>query len=102
MVESSWIGLRVPAIADELRCSPNTVRRWLHRFNLMGLHGLEDLGGRGRRRRISEAERSRVIGLANRCRRVGRPCRRTVSWPRRRSPGRRSGPLTPWPQRPAG
>ncbi len=29
----------------------------------MGLDGLEDLGGQGRKRRITEAERSRVIGL---------------------------------------
>ncbi|MBB4902871.1 helix-turn-helix domain-containing protein [Streptomyces griseomycini] len=62
-VEPSWSGQRVPAIADELRCSPRTVRRWLHRFNRSGLDGLEDLGGQGRKRRITEAERSRIIGL---------------------------------------
>jgi transposase len=61
MVELSWAGLRVPAIADELRCSQKTVRRWLHRFNRFGLEGLEDLGGQGRKRRITEAERSRII-----------------------------------------
>ncbi|MFE1315631.1 helix-turn-helix domain-containing protein, partial [Streptomyces sp. NPDC058755] len=43
MVELSWSGQTVPAIADELRCSPKTVRRWLHRFNCLGLDGLEDL-----------------------------------------------------------
>ncbi|MGW0630655.1 helix-turn-helix domain-containing protein [Streptomyces sp. NPDC002758] len=63
MVEPSWSGQRVPAIADELRCSPKTVRRWLHRFNRVGLDGLEDLGGQGRKRRITEAERSQIIGL---------------------------------------
>jgi transposase len=63
MVELSWAGQRVPAIADELRCSSKTVRRWLHRFNRLGLDGLEDLGGQGRKRRITEAERSRIIGL---------------------------------------
>jgi transposase len=63
MVELSWAGQRVPAIADELRCSPKTVRRWLHRFNRLGLDGLEDLGGQGRKRRITESERSRIIGL---------------------------------------
>ncbi|WP_308403339.1 helix-turn-helix domain-containing protein [Streptomyces sp. BV286] len=51
------------AIADDLRCNRKTVRRWLHRFNGSGLDGLEDLGGQGRKRRISEAERSRIIGL---------------------------------------
>ncbi|GGZ24898.1 hypothetical protein GCM10010300_80510 [Streptomyces olivaceoviridis] len=63
MVELSWSGQRVPTIADELRCSPKTVRRWLHRFNRLGLDGLEDLGGQGRKRRITETERSRIIGL---------------------------------------
>ncbi|MFI8089167.1 helix-turn-helix domain-containing protein [Streptomyces sp. NPDC086080] len=47
----------------ELRCSPKTVRRWLHRFDRSGLDGLEDLGGQGRKRRITEAERSRTIVL---------------------------------------
>ncbi|WP_308377972.1 helix-turn-helix domain-containing protein [Streptomyces sp. ISL-98] len=63
MVELSWSGQRVPGIADELRCSPKTVRCWLHRFNRSGLDGLEDLGGQGRKRRITEEERSRIIGL---------------------------------------
>ncbi|MGW7007995.1 helix-turn-helix domain-containing protein [Streptomyces sp. NPDC054933] len=63
MVELSWTGLRVPAIAVELGCSEKTVRRWLHRFNRSGLEGLEDLGGPGRKRRITDAERSRIIGL---------------------------------------
>ncbi|WP_229877096.1 helix-turn-helix domain-containing protein [Streptomyces bluensis] len=47
MVEPSWDGSLVPQIADELRCSQKTVRRWLHRFNRLGLEGLEDLGGQG-------------------------------------------------------
>jgi transposase len=63
MVELSWARLWVPAIADELGCGQKTVRRWLHRFNRYGLEGLEDLGGQGRKRRITEAERSRIIAL---------------------------------------
>ncbi|GHI10316.1 hypothetical protein Scel_86370 [Streptomyces cellostaticus] len=63
MVELSWDGWLVPQIADELRCSQKTVRRWLHRFNRSGLEGLEDLGGQGRKRRITEAERSRIIAM---------------------------------------
>jgi hypothetical protein len=63
MVEPSWGGWLVPQRADELRCGQKTVRRWLHRFNRCGLEGLEDLGGQGRKRRITEAERSRIIGL---------------------------------------
>ncbi|MFJ8313894.1 MULTISPECIES: helix-turn-helix domain-containing protein [unclassified Streptomyces] len=63
MVRLSWAGRTVPAIADGLGCSQKTVRRWLHRFNHAGLEGLEDLGGQGRKRRITEAERSRIVGL---------------------------------------
>ncbi|MFD4635385.1 helix-turn-helix domain-containing protein [Streptomyces sp. NPDC058473] len=63
MIELSWSGLRVPAIAVELGCSQKTLRRWLHRFNRSGLQGLDDLGGQGRKRRITEEERSRVIAL---------------------------------------
>ncbi|MGW2825952.1 helix-turn-helix domain-containing protein [Streptomyces sp. NPDC001443] len=63
MIELSWSGLRVPAIAVELDCSQKTVRCWLHRFNRCGLEGLEDLGGQGRKRRITEAERSKIVGL---------------------------------------
>ncbi|WP_406841602.1 helix-turn-helix domain-containing protein (plasmid) [Streptomyces sp. AHU1] len=60
MIELSWSGLRVPAIAEELDCSQKTVRCWLRR---LGLEGLDDLGGQGRRRRITEQERSRIISL---------------------------------------
>ncbi|WP_245882988.1 helix-turn-helix domain-containing protein [Streptomyces hyaluromycini] len=63
MVELSWGAARVPAIAAELGCSEKAVRRWLHRFNRLGLEGLENLPGGGRRRRITEAERSRIVGL---------------------------------------
>ncbi|WP_371643217.1 helix-turn-helix domain-containing protein [Streptomyces mirabilis] len=46
MIELSWSGLRVRAIAVELGCSQKTVRCWLYRFNRLGLQGLDDLGGR--------------------------------------------------------
>ncbi|MER6434621.1 helix-turn-helix domain-containing protein [Streptomyces sp900105245] len=39
MVELSRSGQLVPATADELRCSPKTVRCWLHRFNRFALDG---------------------------------------------------------------
>ena len=54
----------VPAIAARVGCHENTVRRWLHRFNAVGLDGLGDRPGVGRKRRITEAERSRIIALA--------------------------------------
>jgi transposase len=39
------------------------VRRWLERFNADGLDELADRGGQGRKRRITEDERSRILAL---------------------------------------
>jgi transposase len=64
IVALSWDGLGVPAIAGQLGCHPKKVRRWLHRFNAAGVGGLGDRPGAGRRRRITEAERSAIIALA--------------------------------------
>ncbi len=64
IVALSWDGLGVPAIAAEVGCHENTVRRWLHRFNAAGIDGLGNQPGAGRKRRITEAERSRIIALA--------------------------------------
>ena len=60
----SWDGLDVAAIAAEVGCHENTVRRWLHRFNAAGIDGLGNRPGCGRKRRITEAERSVIIALA--------------------------------------
>ncbi|GGN96629.1 hypothetical protein GCM10011579_098290 [Streptomyces albiflavescens] len=110
MIELSWSGLRVPAIAVELDCSQKTVRCWLHRFNRSGLQGLEDLGVQGRKRRITEEDRSRIIFLvknrAARAAEVGarrgtvglrrvRAIRVDVGFPGRGSAGRRDRPRTP-------
>ena len=64
IITLSWDGLAVPAIAAEIGCHPNRVRRWLHRFNAAGLDGLGDRPGAGRKRRITEAQRSAIIALA--------------------------------------
>ena len=64
IVTLSWDGLGVPAIAGRLGCHPKKVRRWLHRFNEAGLDGLGGRPGAGRKRRITEAQRSAVIALA--------------------------------------
>jgi transposase len=64
IVTLSWDGLGVPAIAAEAGCHENTVRRWLHRFNTAGIDGLGDRPGAGRKRRITEAQRSAIIALA--------------------------------------
>ena len=64
IITLSWDGLGVPAIAGQLGCHPKKVRRWLHRFNAGGIDGLGDRPGAGRRRRITEAQRSAIIALA--------------------------------------
>lgn len=64
IIALSWDGLTVPAIAGQLGCHPNRVRRWLHLFNAAGLDGLGDRPGVGRKRRITEAQRSTIIALA--------------------------------------
>jgi transposase len=63
MIVRSWDGLRTAAIAAELSCHPATVREKLTRFNADGLEGLGDRPGGGRKPRLTEAERSALIGL---------------------------------------
>src|SRR4051794_4064557 len=63
MIALSWDGLRVPAIAQALGCSPKAVRYRLARFAAEGLDGLGDRPGAGRKPRISQAQRSQLIAL---------------------------------------
>ena len=63
MIALSWEGLRTTMIATKLRCHPQTVRERIHRFDVEGIDGLGDRPGAGRRPRLSEAERSRIISL---------------------------------------
>ena len=64
IIALSWDGLDVRAISAAIGCHENTVRRWLHRFNAAGLDGLGNQPGAGRKRRITEAQRSAIIALA--------------------------------------
>src|SRR5262249_39901072 len=64
MIVRSWEGLRTTAIARELGCHPQTVRERIVRFNAEGVEGLGDRPGAGRKPRLSEAERSRILALA--------------------------------------
>ena len=63
MIARSWDGLRTTAIARELQCHPQTVRERIARFNAEGLDGLGDRPGPGRKPRLTEAERSVLVGL---------------------------------------
>jgi transposase len=64
MILLSWGGARTSTIAAQLGCHMQTVRERLVRFNTEGLDGLGDRPGMGRRPRITEAERGRIIALA--------------------------------------
>ena len=65
MIARSWDGRRTSAIAAELGGHPQTVRERLARFNAEGLDGLGDRPGAGRQRRLTEAERGRILALAS-------------------------------------
>src|SRR3954468_1942653 len=63
MIALSWDGLRVPAIATTLGCSQKAVRHRLGRLAPDGLDGLGDRPGAGRKPRIGQEQRSRLIAL---------------------------------------
>jgi transposase len=64
IIALSWDGLRVPAIAGALGCSPKAVRSRLARFTAEGLDGLGDRSGAGRKPRIRQAQRSQAGSAA--------------------------------------
>jgi transposase len=76
MIVASWDGARTGAIAAQLGCHMQTVRERFARFNAEGLDGLGDRPGAGRKRRITEMQRGRIIALA-RSVPPGRPARTT-------------------------
>src|SRR5690349_3554616 len=64
MVARSWDGERAETIAKELDCSPQTVRRRLHRFDGEGIEGLGDRPRPGRPRHLTTEDDSRILALA--------------------------------------
>jgi transposase len=63
MVVESWAGKTPMQIAAELDCHPKTVRTHLARFNTEGISGLGMREGAGRKPRLTERERSRILAL---------------------------------------
>jgi transposase len=61
----SWTGLKTSQIATELGCHPQTVRERLRRFNAEGLDGLGDRPGAGRKPRLTQTERGKIIVLVS-------------------------------------
>jgi transposase len=64
IIVASWEDKSTKDIAAELGCHPQTVRERLHRFNAAGIEGLGDRPGAGRRPRLTETERSRIVAMA--------------------------------------
>jgi transposase len=64
MVMESWAGKTPNEIASTLDCHPRTVRIHLNRFNEEGVNGLGMREGAGRKPRLTEQERSRILVLA--------------------------------------
>lgn len=64
MIVGSWERTRTTTIAAELGCHPQTVRERIIRFNTEGVDGLRDRPGAGRKPRLTEEERGRIIALA--------------------------------------
>src|SRR5512142_361755 len=63
MVIESWAGKTPNEIATELKCHSKTVRIHLARFNEEGISGLGMRQGAGRKPRLTERERSRILAL---------------------------------------
>jgi len=63
MVVESWAGKTPQEIATTLSCHPRTVRIHLNRFNAEGINGLGMREGAGRKPRLTELERSRILAL---------------------------------------
>lgn len=65
MILESWAGKTPNEIAAELHCHPKTVRVHLARFNAEGISGLGMRAGAGRKPRLTEQERGKILGLVN-------------------------------------
>lgn len=63
MVVESWAGKTPQEIATTLDCHPKTVRIHLARFKAEGISGLGMREGAGRKPRLTERERSRILAL---------------------------------------
>jgi transposase len=64
IVVLSWEGLETASIAAELRCHPKTVRERISRFNEEGLTSLTERSKVGRKPRLTDDDRHRILSLA--------------------------------------
>jgi len=94
MVIESWAGKTPNEIAAKLKCHPKTVRIHLARFNSEGISGLGMRSGSGRKPRLTERERSRILALVKQPP-AGRLRGEPKSWWLAMSKGQRSGRWMP-------
>lgn len=57
-------GKRVIEVAEQLHVCDRTVRRWIYRFNEVGVEGLRDQSREGRPPTYSEEQRSEVVAAS--------------------------------------
>ncbi len=57
-------GKRVAEVAEQVRVCGRTVRRWIYRFNEIGLDGLRDNSREGRPPTYTEEQRSEVVAAS--------------------------------------
>ena len=57
-------GNRAPIIAQQMRVCGRTVRRWIERFNTLGIEGLLDRGKSGRPPTYNQQERGEVVAAS--------------------------------------
>jgi transposase len=65
LVMAAWRGESVTAIASSAGLSAHTVKRWLARFDEQGVPGLMAQPGSGRRSRVSDGDRDRIVAVAS-------------------------------------
>jgi transposase len=60
----SAAGKRVPEISEEVHLHPINVRKWIHRFNELGLDGLRSGKSPGRPPVFSEEQRTQIVQIS--------------------------------------
>ena len=64
LVMAAWRGDSVTSIAADAGLTPHTVKRWLAAFDEQGVPGLMAQPGSGRRSRLSDGDRDRIVAVA--------------------------------------
>jgi len=57
-------GYRIPEIGQILDAHPANLRKWIHRFNESGCHGLRTVRAGGAKPRLSSDQKEEIVALA--------------------------------------